>query len=295
MTDPTPKILFKNGTEIKQGKTEKNLEPIFRQQIRWTILKHYQKKAKLAQISVKPLSLIFIDRVANYRDDNGIIKKIFEEEIKEYYKSNHNQELTQEVITSIQGSYFAKNSKGEETDLTKSILNDKEMFDTILKDKEKLLSFECPIEFIFSHTALGVGWDNPNIFTIATLNETVSEIKKRQEIGRGLRICVNQDGKRVYDSPDTQIGFETNLLTVVPNQSYESFVAGYQSELDEQYGAGNVIGVLANEKKKKLLSNENKQSLKAMTLTNFGQKSLRSLIIKYLSTMMLWLPNVLLK
>ena len=298
MTDPTPKIQFKNGTEIKQGKTEKNLEPIFRQQIRWTIIKHYQKKTKLAEINVKPLSLIFIDRVANYRDDNGIIKKIFEEEIglylkEELAKNSHPQseianldaqnslsqkgwqsqtdgvvssstpqkhlpafggtplgeENFKEYITSIQGSYFAKNSKGEETDLTKSILNDKEMFDTILKDKEKLLSFECPIEFIFSHTALGVGWDNPNIFTIATLNETVSEIKKRQEIGRGLRICVNQDGKRVYDSPDTQIGFETNLLTVVPNQSYESFVALYQNELDEQYGAGNIIGNMTNAKR----------------------------------------------
>ncbi len=272
MMDPTPKIQFKNGLEIKQGKSEKNLEPIFRQQIKWTIFKHYEKKAKLAELNVKPLSLVFIDRVANYRDDNGIIKRIFEEEIKLFLSYKEGKEPTQDFVTSIQGSYFAKNSKGEETDLTKSILNDKAMFDTILKDKEKLLSFECPMEFIFTHTALGVGWDNPNIFTIATLNETVSEIKKRQEIGRGLRICVNQDGKRVYDDIDTQTGFETNLLTVVPNQSYESFVGGYQNELDEQYGHGNEKVTIVDAKKPEVIIKRNQKSFESKDFQHLWSK-----------------------
>ena len=101
-----------------------------------------------------------------------------------------------------------------------------------------------PVEFIFSHSALGVGWDNPNVFNIATLNQSYSEIKKRQEIGRGLRICVNQDGQRVYDSSSTPEGKEANVLTVVPNETYEAFVSQYQSEIEEVYGTGKAASEL---------------------------------------------------
>jgi type III restriction enzyme len=107
----------------------------------------------------------------------------------------------------------------------------KEIYDEILRDKEALLSFSNPRQFIFSHSALGVGWDNPNVFNIATLNQTFSDIKKRQEIGRGLRICRNQDGKRVYDREDVTEGEEINQLTVIPNETYETFVTQYQSEI----------------------------------------------------------------
>src|SRR5690606_36580527 len=99
----------------------------------------------------------------------------------------------------------------------------------IMKNKEWLLSFACPLKFIFSHSALREGWDNPNVFQICTLNETNSFIKKRQEIGRGLRICVNQDGARVY-------GFEVNTLTVMANESYEQFAATLQKEIEQEEG-----------------------------------------------------------
>ena len=105
-----------------------------------------------------------------------------------------------------------------------------------MRDKEELLRIGNPVEFIFTHSALGAGWDNPNVFNIATLNQSYSELRKRQEIGRGLRICVNQEGQRVYDTEDCQEGEEMNLLTVVPNETYETFVDQYQSEIEEVYG-----------------------------------------------------------
>ena len=146
------------------------------------------------------------------------------------------REATEEEVEAIQGYYFAQTAKGEYTDSEKTMRGNKELFDLILKRKEELLRIGNPVEFIFSHSALGVGWDNPNIFNIATLNQSYSEIKKRQEIGRGLRICVNQDGQRVYDEEGCPEGEELNLLTIVPNETYETFVTQYQSEIKEVYG-----------------------------------------------------------
>jgi len=116
----------------------------------------------------------------------------------------------------------------------------KDVFDAILKDKQGLLSFgdsiSNRIEFIFSHSALGVGWDNPNIFNIATLSNSFSEIKKRQEIGRGLRICVDTNGQRIYDKLNVDDAERINQLTVIPNETYETFVTQYQEEIKEVYG-----------------------------------------------------------
>ena len=109
--------------------------------------------------------------------------------------------------------------------------NNKDIYDKILRDKTRLLSLGDPLEFIFSHSALGVGWDNPNVFTICTLNESISQIKKRQEIGRGLRLCVGQNGHRYRDPEGTPEGQEVNLLTVVANESYRTFVESYQQDL----------------------------------------------------------------
>jgi len=145
----------------------------------------------------------------------------------------------------IQGSYFAKTSKNEFTDNETSMRKNKDVFDAILKDKQGLLSFgdsasktvANQIEFIFSHSALGVGWDNPNIFNIATLSNSFSEIKKRQEIGRGLRICVDTNGKRIYDKLNVDDAERINQLTVIPNETYETFVTQYQEEIKEVYGS----------------------------------------------------------
>jgi len=230
-------VKFKNGAVIYEGEQAKDLSVIFGEQLYWLIDSHFRKKEKLKQIGIKCLSLTFIDRVDNYIQPDGIIKKAFIEQYKKAHKDFYGREADNSKIEQSQGYYFARTGKGDFTDNEGSMKNNKELYDLILKSKEVLLSLDNPVEFIFSHSALGVGWDNPNVFNIATLNQSYSEIKKRQEIGRGLRICVNQDGQRVYDKPETTEGQETNLLTVIPNETYETFVSQYQAEIAEIYGS----------------------------------------------------------
>lgn len=229
-------VKFKNGAIIYEGEQAKDCSVIFGEQLYWLIDSHFRKKEKLKPIGIKCLSLTFIDRVDNYIQPGGIIKKAFVEQYKKAHKDFYGKEAENLKIEQAQGYYFAQTGKGDFTDNEGSMRNNKELYDLILKSKEVLLSLDNPVEFIFSHSALGVGWDNPNVFNIATLNQSYSEIKKRQEIGRGLRICVNQDGQRVYDKPETKEGDEINLLTVIPNETYEAFVSQYQSEIAEIYG-----------------------------------------------------------
>lgn len=229
-------VKFKNGAIIYEGEQAKDCSVIFGEQLYWLIDSHFRKKEKLKPIGIKCLSLTFIDRVDNYIQPGGIIKKAFVEQYKKAHKDFYGKEAENLKIEQAQGYYFAQTGKGDFTDNEGSMRNNKELYDLILKSKEVLLSLDNPVEFIFSHSALGVGWDNPNVFNIATLNQSYSEIKKRQEIGRGLRICVNQDGQRVYDKPETKEGDEINILTVIPNETYEAFVSQYQSEIAEIYG-----------------------------------------------------------
>lgn len=229
-------VKFKNGAVIYEGDQAKDFSVIFGEQLYWLIDTHFRKKEILKQTGIKCLSLTFIDRVDNYIQPNGIIKKAFVEQYNKAHKDFYGKDADKSKIEQVQGYYFAQTGKGDFTDNEGSMRNNKELYDLILKSKEELLSLDNPVEFIFSHSALGVGWDNPNVFNIATLNQSYSEIKKRQEIGRGLRICVNQDGQRVYDKPETKEGNEINLLTVIPNETYEAFVSQYQSEIAEIYG-----------------------------------------------------------
>ncbi|MCF6308737.1 MAG: DEAD/DEAH box helicase family protein [Flavobacteriaceae bacterium] len=236
-------VSFHNGVEIFEKQASGNVQSIWALQLEWLILRHFTKKQKLQEKGIKCLSLIFIDKVANYVSDEPIIKNLFIKKYKEIYPEFHdNKEPTAEHIEMIQGSYFAKTTKNEFTDNETSMRKNKDVFDAILKDKQGLLSFgdsiSNQIEFIFSHSALGVGWDNPNIFNIATLSNSFSEIKKRQEIGRGLRICVNTDGQRVYDKLNVNDDERINQLTVIPNETYETFVTQYQEEIKEVYGLG---------------------------------------------------------
>ncbi len=236
-------VSFHNGVEIFEKQASGNVQSIWALQLEWLILRHFTKKQKLKEKGIKCLSLIFIDKVANYVSDEPIIKNLFIKKYKEIYPEFHdNKEPTSEHIEMIQGSYFAKTGKNEFIDNENSMRKNKDVFDAILKDKQGLLSFgdsiSNQIEFIFSHSALGVGWDNPNIFNIATLSNSFSEIKKRQEIGRGLRICVNTDGQRVYDKLNVSDDERINQLTVIPNETYETFVTQYQEEIKEVYGLG---------------------------------------------------------
>lgn len=198
---------------------------------------HFHKTKLLKAQGIKCLSLIFIDKVANYMGDNPVIKNIFIDQYREVFaKFNAGKTPTDAEIQAVQGYYFAQKSNGEFADNEGGIKEQSKIYDLILKGRDELLSLDNPVQFIFSHSALGVGWDNPNIFNIATLSNTYSEIKKRQEIGRGLRICVNQNGDRVRDLPNVCINERINLLTVFPNESYETFVNQYQAEIKAVYG-----------------------------------------------------------
>jgi type III restriction enzyme len=237
-------VKFSNGEQIVKGQTTGDQEGVFRQQLRWLIFRHFEKKQRLAKHHIKCLSLIFIDRVANYlgmgQDETPLIKRLFEEEYAAKVKELTGKALSAQDVQAVQGSYFAQTGQGRFTDNESAMSKNSAIYKRILTDKAGLLGYDDPvsgpIEFIFTHSALGVGWDNPNVFNIATLNHAQSESRKRQEIGRGLRICVNQSGQRVYDADDTPLGKEINLLTVVPNMSYQQFAQSYQQEIEEAYG-----------------------------------------------------------
>lgn len=224
-------VKFHNGIELTPRMATGDIKGIFRQQLYWLCYRHFEKVEKLKPLGIKPLSLIFIDRVSNYMDPDGLIKLLFLEEFPRAYRDYYRSEAPAGFAHEVQAYYFAKTGTGEFTDSESSMAKQREIYDEILRDKEALLAFDNPRQFIFSHSALGVGWDNPNVFNIATLNQTFSDTKKRQEIGRGLRICRDQSGKRVYDDDTTPEGQEVNLLTVIPNESYQTFVTQYQSEL----------------------------------------------------------------
>jgi type III restriction enzyme len=238
ITDQQFHLKFSNGIELLQQERDATATAgLFRQQLQWLIRRHFEKKAKLAPQGIKCLSLIFIDRVDSYVRDDGAIKLLFHEEYAGLYPEFHESaKPTPEQIVECQGYYFAKTGGDEYTDSENAMLKNKKIFDEILRDKRALLDMENPREFIFTHSALGVGWDNPNIFNIATLNQSYSDVKKRQELGRGLRICRNQQGQRIYDAEGTKEGEEINLLTIVPNETYETFAAQYQEQIKEIYG-----------------------------------------------------------
>ena len=229
-------VKFTNGEQINEGEEfGSDKEEIFRQQIRRTIQNHFLRKKQLVPLGIKALALFFVDRVGNYVESDGLVRRLFMEEYIAAYRGEHDKSPAN--VEEVHGGYFARNRTGY-TDNARTMQSEvgRAIYDRILKDKSKLLSMDDPLEFIFTHSALGVGWDNPNVFTICTLNESISRIKKRQEIGRGLRLCVQQDGQRYRDSVDVEEGQEVNLLTVVPNESYQAFVATYQTELREEMG-----------------------------------------------------------
>jgi type III restriction enzyme len=230
-------VEFSNGAVLEEKQSSGNLQSIWALQLEWLIRRHFQKTQKFAEQGIKCLSLIFIDKVANYIGETPIIKELFIEKYKLVYaEMNEGKQPTDEHINQIQGYYFAQKASGEFADNEGGQKEQKKIYELILKGKEELLTITNPVQFIFSHSALGVGWDNPNVFNIATLNTAYSEIRKRQEIGRGLRICVNQDGHRIYDALNVEDTERINQLTVIPNETYETFVTQYQEEIKEVYG-----------------------------------------------------------
>ncbi len=213
-----------------------------RKQIAATIEKHLDKELILNPKGIKVLSLFFIDKVSNYRfydeigePQKGKYAEIFEEEYSNLINKPKYKNLFKDIkdvdeeAEAVHNGYFSIDKKGKIKNTKGNTLADNDTYSLIMKDKELLLNFDSKLRFIFSHSALKEGWDNPNVFQICTLNETSSEMKKRQEIGRGLRLCVNQDGERVH-------GFEVNTLTVMANESYSDFVTKLQKEIEADTG-----------------------------------------------------------
>ena len=247
-------VTFTNGETIRTGDvvgdvSEKDMRRI---QIRETILSHFEKEEKLFNMGIKTLSLFFIDEVAKYRqyDDNGeeVLGEygvMFEEEymniLNEYltlFDTPYQKYLrsTCSDVSKVHKGYFSIDKKtGRSIDSQvkrgSEFSDDISAYDLILKNKERLLSFEEPTRFIFSHSALREGWDNPNVFQICTLKHSDSNTAKRQEVGRGLRLCVNQAGTRMDAQSCGDRVHDINMLTVVASESYKTFVSDLQSDI----------------------------------------------------------------
>lgn len=246
-------VTFLNGTTISCGEVigDSNEEAMQRVQIRETIRAHFDKEKELFNRGIKCLSLFFIDEVANYRqydDDGNEVKgkfqRIFEEEyarlVNNYisvFDTDYDKYLRRFTPQEVHRGYFSIDKKGRSVDSAvkrgSDLSDDISAYDLILKNKERLLSFEEPTRFIFSHSALREGWDNPNVFQICTLRHSNSTTAKRQEVGRGLRLCVDKDGVRQDKQTLGDDIHAINVLTVIANESYADFTSALQRETRE--------------------------------------------------------------
>jgi type III restriction enzyme len=228
---PGDGIYFSNNVRVGVGESQgTDRDAVFAAQLTYTLQEHLRKQARLRKDGVKVLSLFFIDRVDNYVND-GLIRRAFDdafEKLKVGY-----EEWKDRQPAEVQAAYFAtqrrRGGRVDAVDSSGETQADEHAYNLIMRDKERLLSFDEPVSFIFSHSALREGWDNPNIFQICTLNQAISEVRKRQEIGRGVRLAVDQNGERVFDP-------NINVLTVVANESYERYVATLQKEVVDEFG-----------------------------------------------------------
>lgn len=246
-------VTFTNGEVLQTGEitgdiSEKDMRRI---QIRETILSHFEKEEKLYNMGIKTLSLFFIDEVAKYRqyDENGDeLLGEYGEMFEQEYTNILNDNLTMfdseyqkylrstcSEVSKVHRGYFSIDKKGRSVDSSvkrgSDISDDISAYDLILKNKERLLSFDEPTRFIFSHSALREGWDNPNVFQICTLKHSDSQTLKRQEVGRGLRLCVDQSGNRMDNDSCGDNVHNINMLTVIASESYKNFVADLQSDI----------------------------------------------------------------
>lgn len=229
-------VRFTNGKTLYIGESQGAVkEELMKFQIEQTVKNHFEKERKLKDKGIKVLTLFFIDKVANYRNyENGEIlygkfAKWFEDIYTNLQKDPHFADLISHPVEKVHNGYFSQDNKGVLKDTKGNTKADDDTYNLIMKDKERLLSSDEPLRFIFSHSALREGWDNPNVFQICTLNESRSDLKKRQEIGRGLRLPVDQNGQRVFDR-------NLNILTVTANESYEDFAKSLQTEIENECG-----------------------------------------------------------
>ena len=240
--DATPgseHVAFTNGRTLNIGQEQGGLrDDLWKVQIKSTIKKHFEKELQVKGKGLKVLSLFFIDRVSNYRDyaeDGSPLKgkfaTFFEEAFKELAAQERYKDLLPFPVEQLHDGYFATDKKGvfKESREGRATEADESAYELIMQKKELLLSLDVPLRFIFSHSALREGWDNPNVFQICTLNESRSALRKRQEIGRGLRLPVNQNGERVFDEA-------INKLLIIANESYDEFARALQTEYEQDCG-----------------------------------------------------------
>lgn len=253
----TNTVELANGIVLHPGQAVGDVseDQLRRIQIRETILSHIEREAALFKKGIKVLSLFFIDEVAKYRVydagsayHNGIYADMFEEEYKDVvahleadaYDPDYLAYLRRIPAEKTHQGYFSMDKKGK---MINSKLNKKEnasddvdAYDLIMKDKERLLDLDperSPVRFLFSHSALKEGWDNPNVFQICTLKQSGSDVRKRQEVGRGMRLCVNQDGERMDEERLKGAVQKVNVLTVIASESYETFARDLQHDISE--------------------------------------------------------------
>ena len=270
-------VEFLNGIKIFAGDVVGKVseEQLRRIQIRETILSHIERERQLFHKGIKVLSLFFIDEVAKYKqyDEagkpyNGIYADMFEEEYAdvvgnlqlEFGDEDYVKYLDSISAHDTHAGYFSIDKKGKMTDgkidKKERTSDDIDAYDLIMKNKELLLDRDpkrSPVRFIFSHSALREGWDNPNVFQICTLKQSSSEVRKRQEVGRGLRLCVNQDGERMDVNALGSDVHTVNVLTVIASESYDSFARGLQEELADAV-AGRPVAVTADLFKGKVIT-----------------------------------------
>lgn len=261
-------VEFVNGIKMFSGDVigKANELLLRRIQIRETILSHIERERQLFHKGIKVLSLFFIDQVEHYRKydesgcpHNGVFADIFEQEYENIVQQLCFETKDQEYVQYLQRihvhdtheGYFSVDKKGHminsKVGRRETSSNDVDAYDLIMKNKEHLLDVDpdrSPVRFIFSHSALREGWDNPNVFQICTLKQSGSDIRKRQEVGRGMRLCVNKDGYRMDENVLGKDVHKINVLTVIASESYDQFAKGLQAELIQDMAAVLAMGRL---------------------------------------------------
>lgn len=230
-------IEFNNGKFLKLGQSMGGLgDEILKAQVFETVEQHFKKERVYKSKGIKVLSLFFVDQVKNYRiyhDDGttglGKIGRWFEEAYKQFSERPIYKGVIPFEASQVHNGYFSQDKNGKAKDTRGDTKDDEDTYSLIMRDKERLLDPVEPLRFIFSHTALREGWDNPNVFQICTLREVGSEMERRQQIGRGLRLPVNDKGDRVFDD-------NINRLTVIASETYEDFASSLQTEYERDFG-----------------------------------------------------------
>ncbi len=231
-------VEFGNGRRVRAGSTTgEGQDQLLRLQVREAIRSHFEKELQLARqfrrgvvpAAIKPLTLFFIDKVANYHPADGKLRVWFEDEYESIRSDAKYRSLTMPAVEDVHDGYFATSARGvpKDTRPGQDTKDASEAFERIMQKKEELLSFDEPLRFVFSHSALAEGWDNPNVFTICNLQDGRSEMRKRQQVGRGLRLPVMSNGERCRVD-------EVNLLTVIANEAFSAFADALQREIEEE-------------------------------------------------------------